>query len=61
MKRDSPMPEIDSLNLEDLDVQELENRLELASAAAADAPWVCVGYACGDIDTSPAPAPTPRA
>ena len=35
--------EIISLNAEDLDVEELENRLELASAI----PESCWGFACG--------------
>lgn len=37
------MEEIVSLNVEELDVEELENRLELAAAI----PDSCWGFACG--------------
>lgn len=34
-----PLPAIESLNAHDLDVEELERRLELATLAAADGCW----------------------
>ncbi len=43
---------IQSLNLADLDVVELERRLELSMVAAeqASSPWICIG---NDISCSP--------
>jgi len=38
---------IESLNLVDLDVTELERRLELSvMTAAQDGPWLCIGNGC---------------
>ena len=36
--------EITSLNADDLDIEELEHRLELAVGSPADAVWVCNIY-----------------
>jgi CRISPR/Cas system-associated protein Csx1 len=35
-KKDEPSNEIESLNLEEMDIEELEHRLELAAAGCAD-------------------------
>ena len=45
--------EITSLNVEALDVEELERRLEMATAEVSAAAWIC-----GTNDNHP-PAPTP--
>jgi hypothetical protein len=50
-KVESPMDEIVSLNAEDLDVQELERRLELATGVF-DASMDCYINICGSNCTS---------
>lgn len=42
--------ELDSLNLEDLDVEELEARLELSIATPSAAPGVCTGKECDNCN-----------
>ncbi len=40
--------EIESLNIEDLSVEQLEERLELA-IAIMQAPWLCETFGCGSF------------
>jgi len=52
------MNEVTSLNFADLDVEELEHRLEMASAQPMAAPWICGAHVdcpnltCG-VDETP--------
>lgn len=39
-KNESKIMEIQNLNVENLDIQELENRLELSTLEASEAGWV---------------------
>jgi|GEM_PF-6025819 len=47
--------EIQSLNAEDLDVEDLERRIELAAAVGADGVWCDVN--CGTFTAPKDPAP----
>ena len=58
--------EIENLNLEDLDVQELEKRLEMSALQASEAGWIdtcpdkgqCPGLVqCPELDQDPFPLP----
>lgn len=54
MAQENNLAEITSLNVEALDVEELERRLEMATAEVSAAAWIC-----GTNDNHPAPTPTP--
>lgn len=62
--KDKIVYEIESLNIEDLDLEELENRMELAAANLTDLAWIvdpcdcnaycpvvctCYGYTCDTL------------
>lgn len=47
-KNHKTQPEIENLNLEEIDVQELEKRLELAVATTAG--WGCQNKGCNTFD-----------
>lgn len=45
--KDKLVCEIESLNVEDLDVEALESRMELAAANLTDLAWMCGTDTCG--------------
>ncbi len=49
--KDEKLLEIESLNAEDLDVEDLERRIELAAAVGADGLWCDVN--CGSFSVEP--------
>ena len=53
------MTEISSLNLDALDVEELERRLEMATGEMTSAAWICGTNDNHPAPTEPAPAPEP--
>jgi hypothetical protein len=46
-KKNDPIDEIESLNVDDLDIEELERRIELSSAAPIDPGVYDCGTNCG--------------